>query len=207
MNANSVTFSPVVGARERVFLLGPSGVLFHRIVNSIRSLQGSEYVAFDHLWKNEPNDCVANSVLVAAVRQWYWGRKRDRGFLLTSFPVTLGHALVLDEWMDAREETLSACLWIDQTYAQAAAEAARCHVCPEDGRIGYADTEATGLLPRCESCGATMQPHAREALAAVDHWYQWANRHGQELIRHYTGLGFLQRLDAAVPEGADVTIS
>ena len=45
---------------------------------------------------------------LAVMRRWFFARKPDAGFLLTEFPATLLQALVLDEWLDARDEALSA---------------------------------------------------------------------------------------------------
>ncbi len=45
------------------------------------------------------------------MRRWYWTRKPDAGFVLMDFPATLLQAKVLDEWMDARGESLTAC-WL-----------------------------------------------------------------------------------------------
>jgi adenylate kinase len=44
------------------------------------------------------------------LRKWFWARKPDAGFLLEGFPATLLQALVFDEWLEARGETLTACL-------------------------------------------------------------------------------------------------
>jgi len=45
---------------------------------------------------------------LALMRRWFFARKPDAGFLLTDFPATLLQALVLDEWLEARDEALSA---------------------------------------------------------------------------------------------------
>ncbi|MBI5770942.1 MAG: hypothetical protein HZA93_24400 [Verrucomicrobia bacterium] len=42
------------------------------------------------------------------MRRWFFARKPDAGFLLTEFPATLLQALVLDEWLEARDEALTA---------------------------------------------------------------------------------------------------
>lgn len=46
---------------------------------------------------------------LALLRKWFWARKPDAGFLLEGFPATLLQALVFDEWLEARGETLTAC--------------------------------------------------------------------------------------------------
>lgn len=44
----------------------------------------------------------------ALFRKWFWARKPDAGFALCGFPATLLQAMVFDEWLDARDETLDA---------------------------------------------------------------------------------------------------
>ncbi len=46
----------------------------------------------------------------ALMRRWFFARKPDAGFVLTGFPATLLQARVFDEWMDARDESLTAVL-------------------------------------------------------------------------------------------------
>jgi adenylate kinase len=46
--------------------------------------------------------------LLALMRRWFFARKPDAGFVLTDFPATLLQAKVFDEWLDARDEALSA---------------------------------------------------------------------------------------------------
>lgn len=45
---------------------------------------------------------------LAAMRRWFFARKPDAGFVLTGFPATLLQAKMLDEWLDARSESLQA---------------------------------------------------------------------------------------------------
>ncbi|HNC25158.1 MAG TPA: hypothetical protein PLU52_13225, partial [Opitutaceae bacterium] len=45
---------------------------------------------------------------LAHLRRWFFARKPDAGFVLTDFPATLLQAKVFDEWLDARDEALSA---------------------------------------------------------------------------------------------------
>jgi len=45
---------------------------------------------------------------LALMRRWFWARKPDAGFLLHGFPATLLQALVFEEWLEARNESLDA---------------------------------------------------------------------------------------------------
>ncbi len=53
---------------------------------------------------------LADETVLALMRRWFWTRKPDAGFALDGFPATLLQAKVFDEWLDARDETLSAVL-------------------------------------------------------------------------------------------------
>ena len=56
---------------------------------------------------------VPDQTLLAVLRKWFWARKPDAGFLLEGFPATLLQARVLDEWLEARGETLTGCFAAD----------------------------------------------------------------------------------------------
>lgn len=49
-------------------------------------------------------------VTVALMRRWFWSRKPDAGFVLADYPATLLQALLLDDWLDTRNEVLDAVL-------------------------------------------------------------------------------------------------
>jgi adenylate kinase len=66
---------------------------------------------------------VSDQTLLAILRKWFWARKPDAGFLLAGFPATLLHARVFDEWLEAREETLTGCLCAESPSALAPATA------------------------------------------------------------------------------------
>ena len=55
---------------------------------------------------------ASDTSILTLMRRWYWTRKPDAGFVLMDFPATLLQAKVLDEWMDARGESLTAC-WLE----------------------------------------------------------------------------------------------
>ena len=56
---------------------------------------------------------VPDQLHLVLLRKWFWARKPDAGFLLEGFPATLLQALVFDEWLEARGETLTAGLAAD----------------------------------------------------------------------------------------------
>jgi adenylate kinase len=80
-------------------------------MNQTRSLN-FEHVSPARLPRTEisrrlPSRAAAGDLAtLAQVRRWFFARKPDAGFVLTDFPATLLQALVFDEWLDARDETL-----------------------------------------------------------------------------------------------------
>ena len=49
---------------------------------------------------------VPAETIVALMRRWFMARKPDAGFALIGFPATLLQVRILDEWLDARDESL-----------------------------------------------------------------------------------------------------
>ena len=112
---HSSAFSALAPAKAKIILLGPSGPHFAGWINQGRSLN-LEHVSPASLVQQEisrrtrsalPRDL--NQLHLALLRKWFWARKPDAGFLLEGFPATLLQALVFDEWLEARGESLSAC--------------------------------------------------------------------------------------------------
>ncbi|HEY5550802.1 MAG TPA: nucleoside monophosphate kinase [Opitutaceae bacterium] len=59
---------------------------------------------------------IATDVLLISIfRRWFWSRKAGSGFCLHGFPASRLQATILDEWMDARDETIDACVISDGT--------------------------------------------------------------------------------------------
>jgi adenylate kinase len=62
---------------------------------------------------------VPAETVVALLRRWFMARKPDAGFCLSGgFPATLLQARILDEWLDARDESLEAVIAPDAASAR-----------------------------------------------------------------------------------------
>jgi adenylate kinase len=112
---HSSPFSAFAPAKAKFLLLGQSGPLSADLTSQARSLH-LEHVSPALLVQQEisrrtrsalPRD--VNQFHLALLRKWFWARKPDAGFLLEGFPATMLQALVFDEWLEARGETLTAC--------------------------------------------------------------------------------------------------
>jgi len=54
----------------------------------------------------------AAETVLAVLRRWYFARRAESGFRLLGFPRTVLQSLVFDEWLEARGESLDACVWL-----------------------------------------------------------------------------------------------
>ena len=99
-------------AKAKFLLLGSADFRPESLMNRVRSLN-LEHVspvrlAWPEISRRPASAAAEEATLLALMRRWYFARKPDAGFVLTDFPATLLQALVLDEWLDARDEALSA---------------------------------------------------------------------------------------------------
>ena len=97
-------------AKSKILFLGSPDSCSEALMNQARSFQ-IEHVSLAGLMRREisrSRDSVAanEASIIAAMRRWFFSRKPDAGFVLWDFPATLLQAHVLDEWLDARDESL-----------------------------------------------------------------------------------------------------
>src|SRR4051812_39798062 len=101
-------------ARTRLILLGSPDFRSENLMNQVRSLN-LEHVSPAKLMRSEisrrpGNPGAHEATMLALMRRWFFARKPDAGFVLSDFPATLLQAKVFDEWLDARDEALSAAI-------------------------------------------------------------------------------------------------
>ena len=111
--------------------MGATGALSRRVIDSVCSLKESENVSAEALIDQEIAGRTAlgmaaararaaarpvnDETVLAIMRRWFWSRRNNRGFVLTGFPASVVQAMVFDQWLDERDESLTACLWLDET--------------------------------------------------------------------------------------------
>ena len=98
-------------AKAKLVILGSSD-FHHSLMDRARSLN-LEHVSPLRLKGPEISRRAVSAAAeeanrLALMRRWFFARKPDAGFVLTDFPATLLQAKVFDEWLDARDEALSA---------------------------------------------------------------------------------------------------
>jgi len=111
-----VIIAPFVPAgnpvKAKIVFLGPPEPSSGQLVEHYRSLN-LEHVSPCRLRRPEisrrPASAGADEAsTLALMRRWFFARKPDAGFVLTDFPATLLQAQVLDEWLETRNEALTA---------------------------------------------------------------------------------------------------
>lgn len=101
-------------ARTKLLLLGSPDFRSEKLMDRVRSLN-LEHVSPAKLMRSEisrraGSAAAEEATTLARLRRWFFTRKPDAGFVLTDFPATLLQAKVFDEWLDARDEALSAAI-------------------------------------------------------------------------------------------------
>ena len=127
MVAISVLFSLLGSSKSKLLILQPGDECSGSSFEKSRSLI-SEHVSTEALLTAESqrqtplgaalrraakSRCApADETVLAVLRRWYFARRAESGFHLLGFPRTVLQALVFDEWLEARGETLDACVWL-----------------------------------------------------------------------------------------------
>jgi hypothetical protein len=79
-------------------------VLFSDLIQNERDRRAPSGLAFEKAKRSGVS--ASDEISIAVARKWFWSRKNGCGFVLEGFPRNLTQALVLDEWLEARGETL-----------------------------------------------------------------------------------------------------
>lgn len=133
-----LSFSPLGDPRRKLLHVIPAGFPNGLSQGSLRSLN-IEHVFPADLVRRESlrptalgaaaRDSIANTatapdeLLISIFRRWFWSRKAGSGFCLHGFPSNRLQAAIFDEWMDARDESLDACVVSQET----AGDEVACH--------------------------------------------------------------------------------
>ena len=120
-----LSFSPLGDPGRKLHLVIPAGFPNGLPLGSLRSLN-IEHVYPAELIRRESlrptalgaaarrasdgASTASDDLIINLFRRWFWSRKAGSGFCIHGFPANRLQADVLDEWMEARDETLDACV-------------------------------------------------------------------------------------------------
>ncbi|MBE2214924.1 MAG: nucleoside monophosphate kinase [Opitutaceae bacterium] len=141
------------------------------------------------------SDDVANAVL----RRWFWSRKSTRGFALSGFPENRAQAVVLDEWLESRDEALTGCIWFELSRDDALAEASERLVCPACRCTHYPNREVLLVPGHCDHCRTALVADGTNARDEVSTWFDHKARGSRSVASHYHDRGMLVSMDASGP--------
>ena len=98
-------------AKGKLLLLGSPVFHSENLMDRVRSLN-LEHVSpatlRSEISRRRGSAAADEAATLASLRKWFFTRKPDAGFVLADFPATLLQAKVFDEWLDARDESLTA---------------------------------------------------------------------------------------------------
>jgi adenylate kinase len=119
-------------SRAKILIIGSSGPFRGSLVDSFCSLN-CHFISSDTVYRAEAERktplgavcqrsldlglTVPDETALAIWRRWFWSSKVNRGFVLEGFPSNVSQAQVLDEWLEAREQTVDIVFVIDASKA------------------------------------------------------------------------------------------
>ena len=99
-------------AKAKLLLLGSPDFHFEKLINRARSLNIEHVSPFGlprpEISRRAVSTAAEEVNLLTLMRRWFFTRKPDAGFVLSDFPATLLQATVFDEWLEARDEAITA---------------------------------------------------------------------------------------------------
>lgn len=142
---------------------------------------------------------VPDEIVLGLARRQFWSRRASRGFVAEGFPSSVAQAVVFDEWLDSRDETLTACVLLEQSEDVLLEEAAKTSRCPSDGSLYVEALDAQIIPGHCNVCRTPLEPAGEVLADEVRRWFQCRESPARAVAAHYETRGLLVRLDLNAP--------
>jgi adenylate kinase len=143
-------------------------------------------------------DPIPDEVVLGLARRQFWSRRASRGFVAEGFPFTVAQAMVFDEWLDGRDEALTACVLLEQGESELLDEAARTWRCPTDGSLYVESWDAQVVPGHCNACRTALEPAGDAMADGIRWWFQCCESSVRAVAAHYETRGLLVRVGGTV---------
>ncbi|BET69284.1 hypothetical protein ASA1KI_42020 [Opitutales bacterium ASA1] len=110
MRANSSTFAPVSTGHPKLVVLCRNETERQRALRSLSSLQDCDVLPVPSGADGRVAEHGVRKAELEMVRRWFSRRDTRRGFVLAGFPRNVADAVVLDELLEAGNESFTAVL-------------------------------------------------------------------------------------------------
>lgn len=140
-------------------------------------------------------DPVPDEIVLGLARRQFWSRRASRGFVAEGFPFTVRQAMVFDEWLDGRDEALTACVLIEQLESELLNEASKTWRCPSDGSLYVEGWDAQIVPGHCNACRTALVPAGDAVADEVRRWFHCCEASARGVAAHYESRGLLVRVE------------
>ncbi len=103
--------------------------------------------------------------------------------------------MMFDQWMDGRDESLTACLVLERAEDDSVQEAEASMVCPKDGSIYRRGLDTLAVAGRCNSCQTSLAMGGSGLVERVRSWYQTRGNASRRVAEYFRAQGLLYRVD------------
>jgi adenylate kinase len=141
---------------------------------------------------------IPDQPTLAVMRKWFFARKDSRGFLLDGFPRNRLQASVLGDWLEARRETLAACILLELSPEDSLRRISERRVCPSDGLVYHLSHHPPTTSGVCDQCGTRLVQRSDDIEKTVRNRLGLFAEHTLPLVDFYRSQGLLLTFDASV---------
>ncbi len=167
-----------------------TGDLFRAEIERKTPLGGRIKTALDR------GELAPDELTLGLMRKWFWGRPAGRGFVLDGFPRTLIQARCFDEWLEARNEVLSACVFLELGEEATVKRLSGRRICPWDGRVYHIEHRPPAIEETCDDCGGSLVRREDDAETVVRRRYRLYLKKSRPVAKYYRDQGLLRFYDA-----------
>lgn len=121
----------------------------------------------------------------------------QNGFILDGFPRTVGQALGLEQWLKAKQLSLTAVLAIEVPQEEAVLRNTGRRQCPSCGAAYHLQFCPPKEKDLCDRCGGVLEQRKDDGEETVRHRLEVYRKQTAPLLKFYEERGLLKKIDGA----------